>query len=316
MPSRAAPPRKRQFLRLPGLPGIGALDASQIHHLVDLAKQIKDGTKPIPEPPPLRNRRVLTLFFEPSSRTKLSFQIAGRRLGAEMLDFAPKTSSIRKGESLRDTARTLEALGIDALIVRHPSSGAPHYLSRVIRVPVVNAGDGSHEHPTQALLDLLTIREHFGRLTGLTIAILGDVLHSRVARSNIFAHSKLGNRVLLVGPPTLVPEGFRSDSVEIHHELDRLLPEADVVMALRLQRERMKQVLIPSEREYRQLFGLDEHRLKRLRKGALVMHPGPVNRDVEITGPVVEGPRAAVNMQVSYGIHVRMAVLLSILGDA
>lgn len=291
-----------------GLLGIADLDRHAVLEILDAAQQPQRGT-------PLQGRRLVTLFFEPSSRTKLSFQIAARRLGADVVDFPTATSSVKKGESLKDTVLTLRALGMDALIIRHPSSGAPAYVSNLLPVPVVNAGDGSHEHPTQALLDLLTIRERLGRLEGLTVAMVGDMLHSRVARSNLLAHRLFGNRIVLIGPPTLIPDDFKGPHTEIAYQLDPILPQADVVIMLRIQHERMQEQFFPSVREYARLFGLDARRQERLREGAMVMHPGPMNRDIEITGPVAEGRHAAVERQVAHGVSIRQAVLTLLLSE-
>lgn len=302
---------------LPGLLGIAPLSRQDIVQIVEDARKLKGRSlEGIRSDAPLKGRRIMTLFFESSSRTKLSFTIAGRTLGADVLDFPTSTSSMSKGESLKDTVLTVEALGIDAVILRHPASGSPVYLSKIIAPPVVNAGDGSNEHPTQALLDLLAIRERLGRIEQLTIAMVGDVLHSRVARSNIYAHQKLGNRILLVGPPTLVPDSLRgSYPVEIHHDLDRVLPEADVVVMLRIQQERMKEQFFPSLREYHHFFALDERRTKLLKKSALIMHPGPMNRDVEITGHAADSEQAAITQQVAAGVYTRMAVLNLVLAE-
>ena len=298
-----------------GLLGIADLDKEAVLRILDLAQKFKEG-KDLADPQPLRGKRVMTLFFEPSSRTKLSFQIAARNLGAEVVDFPTATSSVKKGESLKDTVLTLQALGVDAIVVRHPSSGAPQYISKLVKAAVINAGDGSHEHPTQALVDLLTVRERFERLTGLTVAMVGDVLHSRVARSNLLAHRLFGNRVILVGPPTLLPDELKAPNVEIRYDLDSVLPDADVVITLRIQHERMQEQFFPSVREYARLFGLDARRQQLLRKGALVMHPGPMNRDIEITGAVADSSQAAITRQVAHGVHVRQAVLALSLGGA
>jgi aspartate carbamoyltransferase catalytic subunit len=294
-----------------GLLGIADLDRGALLEILDAAQKYKEGGE---TPQALAGRRVVTLFFEPSSRTKLSFQIAARRLGAEVVDFPTATSSVKKGESLKDTVLTLQAMGLDALIVRHPSSGAPAYIANLIAAPVVNAGDGSHEHPTQALVDLLTIRERFERFGGLTVAMVGDMLHSRVARSNLLAHRLFGNRIVLVGPPTLIPDDFRGPHTEISYELDPVLPHADVVIMLRIQHERMREQFFPSIREYARLFGLNARRQERLRKGALVMHPGPMNRDIEIVGAVADGPHAAIARQVAHGVYVRQAILALLSG--
>lgn len=296
--TEAAQSRPRELLGLKDLP------RTELLSILDLASRLKKTPADrLRAMAPLKGKRVLTLFIEPSTRTKTSFQIAARTLGAEVVDFSPATSSLAKGESLKDTARSLVQMGIDAIVLRHPASGAPVYLSRLVQPPVINAGDGMNEHPTQALLDLLTIREALGRLDNLHVVIVGDILHSRVARSNLYAHRTLGNEVTLVGPPTLAGQTY---------DLDRVLPVADVVMMLRVQFERMKEQFFPSLREYHSLFGLDAARMRRLKKGAIVLHPGPMNRDVEITAAAADSPASKILDQVANGVYVRMAVLLSI----
>jgi aspartate carbamoyltransferase catalytic subunit len=252
---------------------------------------------------------VVNLFFEDSTRTRISFEAAAKRLSADVINFSAKGSSVAKGESLKDTALTLEAMGADAVIVRHSASGAPQRLAGWVRGTVVNAGDGSHEHPTQALLDALTIRRNLGRIEGLTVAICGDILHSRVARSNILLLGKLGAYVRVVGPSTLMPEGVERMGVEVAHDMRSGLKDADIVMMLRLQRERMNGALVPSAREYFRYFGLDEEKLGYAKHGALVMHPGPMNRGVEIDTLVADGAQSLIREQVEMGVAVRMAVL-------
>jgi aspartate carbamoyltransferase catalytic subunit len=259
------------------------------------------------EAAPLRGRRLFTFFVEPSTRTKTSFVLAARRLGAEVIDFSPSSSSLAKGESLKDTARTIESMGVHFTAIRHGASGAPLFLSRLVRSSVVNAGDGAHEHPTQALLDLLTIRQRLGRLSGLRVALVGDIAHSRVARSNLWALRKLGNEVTLVGPPTLVPRDLDAPAT---HDFDRALREHDVVMMLRLQLERQQAGLFPSLPEYVRFFGLTRERLALLRPGAIVMHPGPMNRGVEICAEAADSDRSVILHQVANGVWVRAAVLL------
>jgi aspartate carbamoyltransferase catalytic subunit len=252
---------------------------------------------------------VVHLFYEPSTRTRTSFEIAAKRLSADTINISASTSSVQKGETLADTARNLEAMRPDAIVIRHPASGAPHLLARYVSCPIVNAGDGTHEHPTQALLDLFTIREKKGRIAGLTVAILGDVLHSRVARSNLHGLRALGARVRLVGPPTLVPDEFRSFGAEVVHELEAGIEGADVVMVLRLQRERQGANYFPSLEEYSRLFGLSRAALARAKPDAVVLHPGPMNRGVEIGSDVADGPESVILEQVTNGVAVRMAVL-------
>ncbi|MBE0467679.1 MAG: aspartate carbamoyltransferase catalytic subunit [Candidatus Desulforudis sp.] len=259
--------------------------------------------------PTLRGKTVVILFFEPSTRTRISFELAAKYLSADNVNVTVASSSVSKGESLADTAKTIMALGADLVVLRHPSAGAPHFLTRLIDVPVVNAGDGMHAHPTQALLDLYTLRENRGHLKGLKVVIIGDILHSRVARSNIWGLTKFEADVHLVAPPTLLPPGIRELGVTIHHRPEDALPDSDVVMVLRLQRERQQEGLIPGPREYARVYGLNMERLALARPDAMVMHPGPINRGIEITAEVADGPRAVITEQVTNGVAVRMAVL-------
>ena len=265
--------------------------------------------------PTLRGRTVVNLFFEDSTRTRISFELAAKRLSADVVTFSAKGSSVSKGESLKDTALTLEAMGADAVVVRHSLSGAPHRLAGWVRGSVVNAGDGTHEHPTQALLDAYTMRQRLGRVDGLRVAIVGDVLHSRVARSNVLLLHTLGAEITLVAPPTLLPVGVGEWPAAVSYDLDATLPKADVVMMLRVQRERMGQAYFPSEREYSRRYGLDRHRMGLLPDDAIVMHPGPMNRGMEIAAEVADDPRrSTIVEQVSNGVSVRMAVLYLLLG--
>ena len=265
--------------------------------------------------PTLRGRTVVNLFFEDSSRTRISFELAAKRLSADVVTFSAKGSSVSKGESLKDTALTLEAMGADAVVCRHSMSGAPHRLAGWVRGSVLNAGDGTHEHPTQALLDAFTMRRRLGRLEGLRVAIVGDVLHSRVARSNVLLLHTLGADVTLVAPPTLLPVGVHEWPAAVSYDLDASLPKADVVMMLRVQRERMGQAYFPSEREYSRRYGLDRHRMGLLPDESIVMHPGPMNRGMEIAAEVADDPRrSTIVEQVSHGVSVRMAVLYLLLG--
>jgi aspartate carbamoyltransferase catalytic subunit len=259
----------------------------------------------------LRGRTLINLFFEDSTRTRTSFELAGKRLGADVINMSVATSSVNKGETLLDTAATLNAMHCDLLVVRHAQSGAPDLLAQKVEAAVINAGDGTHEHPTQALLDALTIRRRKGRLAGLTVAICGDIAHSRVARSNIHLLTAMGSRVRVVGPPTLMPAEIEAFGVERHHDMDAGLDGADIVMMLRLQRERMGDGgLVPSAREFFRFWGLDAARLARARPDALVMHPGPMNRGVEIDSAVADDPlRSVIREQVEMGVAVRMAVL-------
>jgi aspartate carbamoyltransferase catalytic subunit len=264
--------------------------------------------------PTLRGRTVVNLFFEDSTRTRTSFELAAKRLSADVINFSAKGSSVSKGESLKDTALTLEAMGADAVVIRHSMSGAPHRLATWVRGSVLNAGDGTHEHPTQALLDAFTMRRRLGRLEGLRVTIVGDVLHSRVARSNVLLLHTLGAEVTLVAPPTLLPVGVDAWPAAVSYDLDAALPKADAVMMLRVQRERMAASYFPSAREYSRRYGLDAHRMALLPDHAVVMHPGPMNRGMEIAAEVADSVRSTIVEQVSNGVSVRMAVLYLLLG--
>ena len=269
----------------------------------------------IPRVPALRGKTVVWLFYEDSTRTRLSFEQAAKRLSADTMNFSVSTSSVKKGESLRDTVQTIEAMGVDGIVVRHASAGAPWQITKWVDASVINAGDGWHEHPTQALLDCYTIRKHLGTVAGKRIAIVGDIKHSRVARSDVLAFTALGAEVTLVAPPTLLPPNLEGWPVQVSHDLDAVLPKADVVYLLRMQRERMTEALLPSLREYTALFGLTKRRVDRLDAEALVMHPGPMNRGVEIAAEVAELPRSVIVDQVRNGVAVRMAVLYLLLGS-
>jgi aspartate carbamoyltransferase catalytic subunit len=269
----------------------------------------------IPKVPTLRGKTVVSLFYEDSTRTRLSFETAAKRLSADTMNFSVGTSSVKKGESLRDTVQTIEAMGVDAIVVRHGSAGVPWQVAGWVDASVVNAGDGWHEHPTQALLDCYTIREQRGTLDGLHVAIVGDIKHSRVARSDVLAFTLLGARVTLVAPPTLLPPSLAGWPVDVSHDLDEVLPKVDVVYLLRMQRERMTEALLPSLREYTALYGLTPRRARLLADDALIMHPGPMNRGVEIAAEVAELPRSVITRQVANGVAVRMAVLFLLLGS-
>jgi aspartate carbamoyltransferase catalytic subunit len=266
--------------------------------------------------PTLRGRTVVNLFFEDSTRTKTSFELAAKRLSADVINFAAKGSSVSKGETLKDTALTLEAMGTDAVVIRHSWSGAPVNLARIVRGSVVNAGDGTHEHPTQALLDAYTMRQRLGRIEGLKVTIVGDILHSRVARSNVLLLETLGAEVTLVAPPTLFPTGVDSWPADVSYDLDAVLPKSDVVMMLRVQRERMGAAYFPSAREYSRRYGLDADRAAVLPDHAIVMHPGPMVRGMEIASDVADGLRSTIVDQVTNGVSVRMAVLYLLLGGS
>jgi len=290
--------------------GLDELSAEEIVHILDTAESFREvSTRSIKKVPALRGKVVALLFFEDSTRTRMSFELAADRLSADTLLFTAKGSSVAKGETTLDTVRNIEAMGVDVFVVRHRQPGAPHMLARKVRASIVNAGDGAHEHPTQALLDIFTIRRRLGRVDGLKVAIVGDIAHSRVARSNILGLTKLGAEVVVVGPPTLVPSAIRPMGCEVSHSLDAVLGEVDVINMLRIQFERFGSNLFPSVREYSKLYGLNAQRLKRCRKDVLVMHPGPINRGVELTSDVADGPNSCILQQVTNGLAVRMAVL-------
>ena len=272
------------------------------------------GQRPIKKVPALRGRMVVNLFFEASTRTRFSFETAEKWLSADSLNFSAKGSSVEKGESLLDTARNLQAMSPDLIVIRHGSPGVPHFLARHLKAGVVNAGDGAHEHPTQALLDALTIRQRLGRLEGLRVAICGDIAHSRVVRSNIWLLTKMGSKVVVCGPPTLLPDRIAAMGVDVTTDFDAALKGADVVMMLRMQLERQGLSLFPSIREYFRLYGLDAKRLARAKPGAIVMHPGPMNRGVEIASDIADSDRSVILDQVANGVAVRMAVLYLLLG--
>ena len=294
---------------------IDDLDVESLTGLLDLSEQfLAVNQRDIPKVPALRGKVVASLFYEDSTRTRLSFETAAKRLSCDVMTFSVAQSSVKKGESLRDTVQTVAAMGIDALVLRHPAAGAPHRVSTWIDASIVNAGDGCHEHPTQALLDVLTLRRH-RELAGLRVAIVGDVRHSRVARSNVKALDMLGAEVTLVAPPTLLPESLEGWPVRVSHDLDEVISEVDVVMLLRMQFERQREALFPTVREYTARYGLTEVRAERLKPDALVMHPGPMNRGVEVAAAVADGPASLVTEQVANGVAVRMAVLYSLLGS-
>jgi len=299
------------------------LDAKEAMRVLDTAAELATLTdRSVKKLPTLRGRTVVNLFFEDSTRTRISFEIAAKRLSADVINFAAKGSSVSKGESLKDTALTLEAMGADAVVIRHPASGAPHRLANAgwIHGSVVNAGDGTHEHPTQALLDAYTLRERLrqgsGDLDGLRVTIVGDVLHSRVARSNVLLLSTLGADVTLVAPPTLLPTGVETWPCTFTYDIDSVLPTSDAVMMLRVQGERMQAAYFPSAREYSRRYGLDRERMGRLPEHAIVMHPGPMNRGMEISADVADDDRSVMVDQVTNGVSVRMAVLYLMLGGS
>ncbi|MBV9657988.1 MAG: aspartate carbamoyltransferase catalytic subunit [Verrucomicrobia bacterium] len=290
--------------------GIQELTAEEISLVLDTARQFRRvGTREVKKVPALQGRTLVNLFVEPSTRTRTSFELAAARLSADIVNISASASSLTKGETLKDTARNLEALHADILVLRHSSAGAAQFLADRLEASVINGGDGAHEHPTQALLDTFTIREKKGRVAGLHVVIVGDILFSRVARSDIHALTKLGARVTLVGPSTLVPRVFERLGVEVRHDLDAVLPEADVFNLLRIQHERQRKEYFPSLGEYTALFGLTKARAARLRPDCLIMHPGPINRGVEIDSEVADSARSVILDQVANGLAVRMAVL-------
>jgi aspartate carbamoyltransferase catalytic subunit len=294
---------------------IESLSAEEILTVLDTARSFKAvGERAIKKVPALRGRTVVNLFVEPSTRTRISFELAAQRLTADVINFSAEASSLRKGETLKDTARTLEALNADFIVIRHSASGAPHFLARILQASVINAGDGAHEHPTQALLDAFTMREVKGRIEGLKVTILGDILYSRVARSNIWTLNKLGAKVTLCGPPTLVPRVFEKLGCRVTHHIEDALAGADIVNLLRIQHERQRQTMFPSISEYTQLFGLNQARFAAINPDAIIMHPGPINRGVEIDSDLADGDHSKVLEQVTNGLAVRMAVLFLLNG--
>jgi aspartate carbamoyltransferase catalytic subunit len=290
--------------------GLEGMSKEELLHIFQTAESFQEvSTRSIKKVPALRGRVVVNLFFEDSTRTKMSFALAAQRLSADVLDFNTAKSSVSKGESLRDTVRNIEAMGIDTFVIRHTAAGAPHYITRFSDAHVLSAGDGQHEHPTQGLIDIFTIRERKGRLDGLNVVIVGDIAHSRVARSNYWGLSQLGAKVTFCGPTTLVPKAFEKLGVKISHDLDACLKEADVVNMLRVQRERMTSQVFPSTQEYIRLFGLTRDRLRKCKPDVLIMHPGPINRGVELASDVADGENSSILRQVSNGLAIRMAVL-------
>jgi aspartate carbamoyltransferase catalytic subunit len=310
MTDRTDAAAERPLFRHRHLLGIEGLNRIDIETLLDLADEAVEVSRQVEKKRSvLRGRTQINLFFEASTRTQSSFELAGKRLGADVMNMSVANSSVKKGETLIDTAATLNAMRPDLIVVRHDQAGAVHLLARKVDCSVINAGDGQHEHPTQALLDALTIRRNKGTIDGLTVAICGDILHSRVARSNILLLTQMGARVRVCGPSTLLPSGIERMGVEVYRDMEAALDGADIVMMLRLQRERMNGAFIPSTREYYRFWGLDEEKLSRAAPGALVMHPGPMNRGVEIASDVADGAQSLIREQVEMGVAVRMAVL-------
>ena len=296
--------------------GIEQLSAEDITQILDTADSFKEiNARDIKKVPTLRGKTIINAFFEASTRTRLSFEIAGKRLSADTVNISGSTSSVTKGETLEDTARNIEAMAPDIIVIRHGHSGAPHYLAERVNCSIVNAGDGAHEHPSQALLDLMTMREHKGKIRGLDVAIVGDITHSRVARSNIYALTRMGACVRLAGPGTMLPPGIeRMGNVKVYHDLRDAIEGADVVMMLRIQLERQSKTLLPSLREYARFYGLNPENLKLAKRDAIVMHPGPLNRGVEISSYVADGVQNVILDQVENGVAVRMALLYLVSG--
>jgi aspartate carbamoyltransferase catalytic subunit len=294
---------------------IESLTVEEINTVLDTARAFKAvGERAIKKVPALRGKTVVNLFVEPSTRTRTSFELSEQRLSADIINFTAEASSLKKGETLKDTARNLEALNVDFIVIRHSASGAPAFLSRVINASVINAGDGAHEHPTQALLDTFTIRERKGKIAGLKVTILGDVLYSRVARSDLWALTKLGAQVTVCGPSTLIPREFAEMGARVSYDVDEAIEDADIINLLRIQHERQRKSMFPSLGEYTSLFGLNKARLARTKPDALIMHPGPINRGVEIDSEIADCERSLVLNQVTNGLAVRMAVLFLVNG--
>lgn len=290
--------------------GLDGMPRQDIQLILDTAVSFREVLdRPIKKVPPLQGKTIANMFFENSTRTRLSFELAERRLSADVLGFQSTGSSVAKGETLKDTARNIEAMKVDMVVMRHGAAGAPHYLSRVIEGHVINAGDGSHEHPTQALLDMYTIREKLGRLDGLHVCIVGDISHSRVARSNIYGLRTMGARVSVCGPATMIPREIERMGVEVYHHIDDVLPQVDVLNVLRIQLERDAGRLFPSIREYHNFYGITRRRLEKAGRAITVMHPGPINRDVELTSDVADSENSVILQQVLNGVAIRMAVL-------
>jgi aspartate carbamoyltransferase catalytic subunit len=297
-------------LKSKDLLGLRDISAQEIEFILDTAKTMKYIiTSNSKKTPHLQGKSIVTLFYENSTRTRLSFELASKYMSAAAANISSSASSVQKGESLIDTARTIDMMGTDIIIIRHPQSGAPHLLAKNVKASVINAGDGMNEHPTQALLDMFTMREKMGSLKGLKVAIIGDIYHSRVARSNIWGLQKMGAEVSISGPSTLIPPFIERTGAKVYSTIQEALIDADVVMSLRIQLERQKKALFPSAREYTRFYGLDEKRLKLAKKNALIMHPGPVNRGLELTSPVADSDYSVINEQVTNGVAVRMALL-------
>jgi len=296
--------------------GIEHLSKKDIELILNTAESFKEvNLRDIKKVPTLRGKTVINLFYEASTRTRTSFEIAGKRMSADTINISASASSVVKGETLEDTAKNIEAMNPDIIVIRHSASGAPHYLAKRLDCSIINAGDGAHEHPSQALLDLFTIREHKGKIEGLTVAIVGDITHSRVVRSNIYALNKMGATVRVAGPGTMIPPGIERLGVQVFHDINEAIKDADVVMMLRIQLERQGKTLVPTLREYSQFFGLNTENLKLAKPDAIVMHPGPMNRGVEISSYVADGLQNVILDQVENGVAVRMALLYLLAGS-
>ncbi|NVM57915.1 MAG: aspartate carbamoyltransferase catalytic subunit, partial [Desulfobacterales bacterium] len=294
---------------------IESLSVEEIELILDTAESLKEiSTRPIKKVPTLRGQTIVHFFYEPSTRTRTSFEIAAKRLSADTVSISATTSSITKGETLADTARNLEAMNPDAIVIRHNAAGAPHMLARLIQASIINAGDGMHAHPTQALLDMMTVREKKGHLFGLRVAIIGDIAHSRVARSNTVGFNKMGAHVILAGPPTMIPRGIEALGAPFTYHIGEAIKDADVIIMLRIQKERQQGFLLPSEREYAQYYGLTTERVAGAKDDVVIMHPGPINRGVEIAPEVADGPYSVILDQVANGVAIRMAILYLLLG--
>jgi aspartate carbamoyltransferase catalytic subunit len=295
--------------------GTEQLSREDIELILDTADSFKEiNSRTIKKVPTLRGRTIVNLFYEASTRTRTSFEIAGKRLSADTINITASSSSVVKGETLEDTAKNIQAMAPDIIVMRHAASGAPHYLAERLACSVINAGDGAHEHPSQALLDLLTIRQHKGKLEGLTVAIIGDITHSRVARSNLYAMKKMGMTVRLAGPGTMVPPGIERLGAEVYTDMNAAIKDADVIMTLRIQLERQGKTMLPTLREYARFYGLNPNNLKLAKKDAIILHPGPMNRGVEISSYVADGPQNVILEQVENGVAVRMALLYLVAG--
>ncbi len=303
------------ILKRKDLLGLEDLSAEEILGILDVAEQFRNiFDRPVRKVPIMRGRTVVNLFFEPSTRTRISFELAEKRLSADIVNFSASTSSLKKGETLRDTAENIEAMKVDMIIMRHSSPGSADYLARVLKSSVINAGDGAHEHPTQGLLDMMTMRQRLGNLAGRNVTIIGDIAHSRVARSNIWGLTKLGANVTVCGPPTMIPVDVRRLGVRVETDLRRAVADADALNVLRVQLERQARSVFPSNREYHRMFGVTEEIVRLLRPECFIMHPGPMNRDVEISSEVADGPRQVILEQVTNGVAVRMAVIYLLSG--